>query len=236
MKKLYLILTLLLVLFVFSFNTWAALIIITSPTDDVRIDKNEPTKNWNSDYHDSELLGVRYSDGGVYHSRSLLMFDLSAIPDAAIITGATLHIYSIPTSSAYVSLNRMADDNWAEGAVTWNSYQGSFSSAQNMGGHTVVHTNSDPAWEEFSMVLNNWSWADDLSDNQLTLMLGSVTNDGAYSVGTTFYSKEWDAHNSTNFRPYLTVEYSQVPVPAAVWLFASGLIGLVGLRRKQTKD
>ena len=37
----------------------------------------------------------------------------------------------------------------------------------------------------------------------------------------------------TEFNP-ATVNVSAVPVPAAVWLFASGLIGLVGIARRRT--
>jgi Protein of unknown function (DUF1566) len=42
-------------------------------------------------------------------------------------------------------------------------------------------------------------------------------------------------HVPTNFQTYAwavrTGDVSQVPVPAAVWLFCSGLMGLIGMRR-----
>jgi hypothetical protein len=44
----------------------------------------------------------------------------------------------------------------------------------------------------------------------------------------------FDGHTAA-FQGTLTPQVSQVPIPAAAWLFGSGLLGLVGIaRRKKT--
>jgi hypothetical protein len=46
----------------------------------------------------------------------------------------------------------------------------------------------------------------------------------------------WDNYPDAAFRtPSAIVEIAPVPIPAAVWLLGSGLIGLAALRRKMRK-
>ncbi len=46
----------------------------------------------------------------------------------------------------------------------------------------------------------------------------------------------YDAAANVNFGAYLdNVQVNLVPIPAALWLFGSGLVGLVVLRRKRTR-
>ncbi len=51
-----------------------------------------------------------------------------------------------------------------------------------------------------------------------------------YAFGTTYSPRGW------NGSVYYEMSASEVPVPAAVWLFASGLIGLTGFARRQQKN
>lgn len=51
-----------------------------------------------------------------------------------------------------------------------------------------------------------------------------------YAFGNTYSPRGW------NGSIYYQTEMSAVPVPAAVWLFASGLMGLVGVARRQHKS
>lgn len=55
-------------------------------------------------------------------------------------------------------------------------------------------------------------------------------------TGTTFEFMNLNTVDADDFRFYISsMEVSAVPVPAAVWLFGSGLLGLAGLaRRKQS--
>lgn len=48
--------------------------------------------------------------------------------------------------------------------------------------------------------------------------------------------KDWEVFDSTAFSEVYSIRVvTTVPIPAAVWLFASGLIGLFGVARKKTK-
>ena len=69
-----------------------------------------------------------------------------------------------------------------------------------------------------------------------TELLGSLNAPGSFTFDATpgeyFVSFFGEAGASTSYGMY-GIEISQVPVPAAVWLFGSGLIGLVGMMRRR---
>ena len=72
-------------------------------------------------YGDDPTLGVHNS--GSYEARSLIRFDLSDLPDNALILDAELRLYCLDASGAAVatlSMVRITDD-WSEDTVTWNS-------------------------------------------------------------------------------------------------------------------
>jgi len=57
-----------------------------------------------------------------------------------------------------------------------------------------------------------------------------------YAVAKTFYDGYASAETSSFAEYWIEVGPSTVPVPGAVWLLGSGLIGLVGFRRKLRKS
>ncbi len=65
-----------------------------------------------------------------------------------------------------------------------------------------------------------------LPEGQVT-SFDALINGGGFSLGMTFINgrAEWD--NSFVFE-----NVAEVPVPAAAWLFASALLGLVGIRKR----
>ena len=69
-----------------------------------------------------------------------------------------------------------------------------------------------------------------------TELLGSLNAPGSFTFEATpgeyFVSFFGEAGASTSYGMY-GIEISQVPVPAAVWLLGSGLIGLVGVARRR---
>jgi hypothetical protein len=75
-----------------------------------------------------------------------------------------------------------------------------------------------------------WDWSTSIND---TVLLdwdisdtGVVSSSGPVTADSSAFPGQWRQYNGT---------ISQVPIPAAVWLYVSGLLGLVGIsRRKNT--
>ncbi|GAA0876133.1 hypothetical protein GCM10009118_25430 [Wandonia haliotis] len=87
-----------------------------TPSDDVYTISIVPTGN----YGTTTILSIfKISEGSVY-TKSLLRFDLSSIPDNAIITSAELKMEfrtGIPSSFLFQQLT----EDWSESTVTWNT-------------------------------------------------------------------------------------------------------------------
>ena len=99
---------------------------------------------------------------------------------------------------------------------------GQFDTSGAVTGCTSCLTNSGP----FSNVQSDayWSATDAPYDSYAWLFAFNIGYQGTYSNSLNYYA--WAVHNG---------DVSAVPVPAAVWLFGSGLLGLVGIsKRKKT--
>jgi len=59
---------------------------------------------------------------------------------------------------------------------------------------------------------------------------GSLVNVGTFTPGQSLLGLDFSTAS-----PNSTLKLSAVPVPAAVWLFGSGLLGLVGIARRKTR-
>ena len=164
-------------------------------------------------------------------------FDLSSIPAGATIESATVSIYInfnafSPVSSRItsVSLYQVTSD-WTELGVTydtrptWNTTSvTSMSIPAGTGSGGSIPFNGYITGNITNLV-RDWY-------NGNTANYGLATSDTYTTAGLLRIS----AHEATGTAndPKLTVSYTPapVPIPAAVWLLGSGLIGLVGLRRK----
>ena len=62
---------------------------------------------------------------------------------------------------------------------------------------------------------------------------GSTTNNGLFFADTGFTLGENEETLATNVYWTIDAQISAVPVPAAAWLFGSGLLGLVGVARRK---
>jgi hypothetical protein len=67
-------------------------------------------------------------------------------------------------------------------------------------------------------------------------MLASTDPDGDGVMGIPMASGGVMPGWSPNFNANLTATPDPVPIPAAVWLFGSGLLGLVGVARRRKKN
>ena len=68
-------------------------------------------------------------------------------------------------------------------------------------------------------------------------MFGSGSVSGGIILGASGFSGDWTNDFSTILASHTyTGVISAVPIPAAVWLFGSGLIGLIGIARRKTRN
>ena len=82
----------------------------------------------------------------------------------------------------------------------------------------LIHVGSQDSWLEFYAPLDVSDWS-----------LGT-------SVRVTLKAYAGDTSSTLVIHGVELTDISAVPIPGAVWLFSSGLIGLVGLRRKVCKS
>jgi hypothetical protein len=163
MKNLLASLFLLLMLMVATPINGLANAYIINPDADALVNSTKPVKTYGFYY-----LSV-YFDGTVYN-RSYLKFDLTNIPDSAIITKAELSLYSFTSANSsikpLVSVNHVSDDSWSEDTLTWNNRPAFDATALDT---SMPGVN---AWQTFNLLNgNNWNYALDLSDNYLSLII-----------------------------------------------------------------
>ena len=217
-----------LMLFIWG-DAWGATYML-SPEKDTFVHSSAGMADTN---YGTETVFVTGCDYGAWLVRSYLGFDLSGIAAGETITGATLHMYhynGMGYTDTGVHIHYLADDSWGETEITWNtrpdpnvlSPEISYNPA---GGWSFPH------WLEWDLMADGiWDPASDLTDGALSLLLKE--SEGG-DQGHNFYSREYT--DDPGLRPYLEITTAPIPIPSAVWLLGSGLIGLVGFRRKLRK-
>jgi hypothetical protein len=91
--------------------------LVLMPVADATVNNAFPSRI----YGNEPYLGVHHS--GSYEARSLIKFDLYALPRQAFILDAELRLYCLEAegvATAVLSMVRITDD-WSEDTVTWNS-------------------------------------------------------------------------------------------------------------------
>lgn len=100
-----------------------------------------------------------------------------------------------------------------------------------------------PAETPAEAIAGTWDWTGAGSLDYLTIKFDSWL--AVYEITAPTISGDWSTQAlcadysacNANDKPFAishAAGYSVVPVPAAVWLFASGLLGLIGVARKRT--
>ena len=200
---------------------------------DVGLNPNNPNTNYNSST--LQYLWVGYPSWGNGNYESMFGFDVSSIV-SQIGQGETLRINSM-TFSAYhnyptnkpgnVEVGLGNTDNWDDDVVTWNSSYGDHGQSIDS-----VNINGSPSWYRWC----HWDVSsiapDELLDGYLTLYL--FTQPAGTTNWHLFEASEYGAKNEA----YLTIDYdivpdNTIPIPGAVWLLGSGLLGLVAVRRRK---
>jgi hypothetical protein len=207
-----------------------------------------------------EAMFVGASGAGIVQ-RGLIAFDLNAIPAGSTINSATLtmdvnRISSYFTGSMDIDLWRLTSD-WGEGSESsagpyggggdgapatagtatwdenfflssnWITAGGDFSASTSAS--TTVTGTGPVNWSGANLVADIQAWVDGELSNFGWLLLGDESG-GKGSVRLS--TKE----HTLNPQPLLTIDYTPaavVPVPAAAWLFGSGLLGLTLFARRK---
>lgn len=202
------------------------------PDDDayVRMTSSECDSN----FGDSIGLSThwRESDLDTDSYRTYMRFDLSSIPDSDQLVEATLALYQIKGAGLALHGDRVhyvVDDNWDEMSITWNTRPDNGVPGDLIGQNNDGYDHR--GWSYWDLLANGvWSPSADLADNSLSLLL-KETELGTMSHN--WNSKEYSGN--TSLRPYLEITTTPIPIPGALWLLGSGLMGLLGVRRKFKK-
>jgi hypothetical protein len=198
---------------------------------DTFIRANNATQNYG--YVPDLTVSGTGSSGGL--SRALINFDLSSmnIPQGYIadISYAGVFMFmrnEIPMSGVAHDLQAVTQP-WSEYAVTWSSMPSSYNLSS-----ASVRMNDWMSWE-FSLELLE-SWVNKEQPFYGFLIKLNNEAEGANSYNQREFYVGSDGHVYQETPNYLHIEYTlqpaPVPIPGAVWLLGSGLIGLIGIRRK----
>ena len=166
------------------------------PSDDTYINAIQPDTNFGTD----TLFQVWANSGG--NRRGLLRFDLSSIPTDAIITSATLYIYTSDSSTGVVTSVYRVTSPWSETTATWNSPWSIVGGDYN---NLISYASYSPNTANCMVTLNLTSlvsqWVNGTYQNYGMLLL-STGNNHAFR----YVSKE-ETTNLQN-RPRLSVTYT----------------------------
>lgn len=148
----------------------------------------------------------------------LIRFDLSSIPSGATINSATLSLFEAtnpfsPTGDIWDLAN--VTSNWDENTVSGFS-------PLSTGSPVMVNGATSPVIDVTNFVID---WVNN-GVNNYGLWI-STNNPNSFG---NFHSRE----SLTGTIPSLDINFTTaVPIPAAIWLFGSGLVGLIGISRRK---
>ena len=163
----------------------------------------------------------------------------SAPPDASLGTNLTASFTfnsSVVTAgyTGYENFKATANDPLTNNITSWSVTSGSI---------TLLSQPSDPEAEAYGKfhftngTIDNWYFAVGVNPGYY-LMSYNPPGSGAsvFDMGNDYYVKDPNVRtwNAVYNNPGMWTKEgpSPVPIPAAVWLFGSGLMGVMGLKRK----
>jgi len=171
------------------------LVVGSLPSDDTYLDATKPDNNFGG----ANRLYIRANNSA--DNRTLLRFDLSAVPANATITGAKLYLTGNNTASDQVVYVYRVTAPWSETTATWQSWI-------NPGGDF----NSNLAYAQFIPTQANCALEIDLTGLVQQWVNGSLPNYGIllYTTGSdrnfSFYSKDDSAN--VERAPRMNVTYT----------------------------
>jgi hypothetical protein len=161
---------------------------------------------------------------------SVLKFDLSALAGMTV-SSATFELTTFSNHAAGMFVHEVyssSDDSWAEGTVTGVNRPSDSTltllDSTNIGGTSQAYT-----WNVLAGVVGTDGLAG-VGDLLTLLVRPDLSQDDSVTFGPHFNGRT----SISGFpRLLVDVEPSVVPIPTAVWLFGSGLIGLLGLTKRE---
>ena len=184
--------------------------VTAAPSDDTYVASGKPNEQWAT--LKTIWVGSNQADGfGI--QRSLLRFDLSAIPQGSTIQSAELTLTVAATTpnddNANITVRRV-NGSWAE-TVTWNQHDASLTPdpehAQSQSVSTAL--NQNVTWRIQELVQK---WANESGrPSSLSLFVTSDANSGQHDRA--FWSKNCNPSECGANAPKLVVEYTEPPKP-----------------------
>ena len=169
-----------------------------------------------------DLISNVEGGGSAYRSIGLIEFDLSSIPNNADITSATLSIYHENNNNLGSRYDVFRTTSaWDEATVTFNTAPT----------FDLIAVDTLIIPDSVFGVFRDW----DVTSLVSSWLNGTYSNYGMWieEIPVQGSAHAWFSSSDqlAPYRPKLSVEYSIVPIPTALVLFGSGLIGLVGMAR-----
>jgi len=237
--KLLIVLGLVVLLFCLSAKSVSAQVgeVTLKPTDDTYVDSSSP----NSSYGEQSYLQITNYNSEInsaYESIVWLKFNLSSVPDGAVIDGATLRLRTSSTTGSF-NVNAYSGSDFlnVSGVVSWTELTLTYSNMPSYNttsmGSVFVATNNQ--WY-------NWSVVDAVRDalnstpRTATMILLDPSPSGIVS-SISFNSKEFSI---SDYAPTLTVHWSGVvpefPTFLILPLFmATTLLAVIVYKEKSVK-
>ena len=179
----------------------------TTDIEDTRLIEAAATTNYGSE----EKLSVSSYTGSGH--RTVMRFDISAIPGGSSISDAQLYLYfhaKYNTDAMEITSHACSQDAWVEMEATWNIY----STGNNWG---TAGGDFAEAYSDLETLTNSYDWyswdvtsiiSADLVSGESNIFLVALSAQG--SVGyKTFHSTEY-----ASLQPYLDITYTTDGEPA----------------------
>ena len=190
------------------------------------------------------------NNGGNSPRRSLINFDLSAIPTGATITNVTFTAFVSQGNGTTVDidLHRLTND-WGEstsdapggegggtsaaiGDATWDENFFGTSNWTNPGADFIVGssatasvgTSGSHSWSSAGLVSDVQDWVDGSAANFGWILIGDESGPST--------ARRFNSRTNANNSPFLTIEFESIPEPATGLLLAAALLSCGTIRRR----
>lgn len=202
-----------------------------NPSDDLYIQGNG-VKVEDATLRIGRLTGSIPPDGSDW--RSMLIFDLSAIPSGSIINSATLTLNQIEQSGTRDDFGNAQllsiNSAWTTGDLgsTLYGYVGAGSREPGAGSSiTNFSLSPNPAPGEYDLDVQSivQDWVDGTSNNY---------GFGLKQTSETFTNtaRVWDSSDAASNQPVLAIDYTIIPEPSSFGLLGFGLVAICLRRRR----